>query len=355
MQKLALLAGLCLIAAQPGSTARLVCQYASHSDLRDGTSQFHIADIDGDLCTHLIYSSVCIDSLFNISATATQLQNFGAFTALSGPKLKKILDVNLMVEKAIVQNMMATSANRDAFIMSAVSFLRTHQFDGINILWVNENKQDNKALYTSLIEEFRVKMDAESLASGKAALLLTASVAAQIPAIEWSYEVPQIAAAVDFLNVRTSDVDFPTATPSFSTPTASFNMAATSMQYWEFKGAPAAKLNMGIGVFGEVFTVDARGNVEPLKGSLSDVPPGLWARYEVCSLLGRSAAPHLWIAFDNKAAIDAKVNYIVNNSYGGAFVMSVDLDDFNGNSCNNANDLNGPYPVITHLHKQLAN
>ncbi|XP_061541860.1 chitotriosidase-1-like [Phycodurus eques] len=272
----------------------------------------------------------------------------------SGPKLKKILDVNLMVEKAIVQDMMATSANRDTFIVSAVRFMRTHQFDGINILWVNENNQVNKALYTSLIEEFRVKIDAESLASGEAALLLTASVAAQILAIEKSYEVPQIAAAVDFLNVRTSDVYFPSAPLSFSTPTASFNMATTSMEYWEFKGAPAAKLNMGIGVFGQVFTVDAEGKVEPLKGSLSDVPPGLWARYEVCSLLGSSAAPDLWIAFDNKAAIDAKVNYIVNNNYGGAFVMSVDLDDFDGNSCKNTNDLNGPYPVIQHLHNQLA-
>lgn len=40
-----------------------------------------------------------------------------------------------------------------------------------------------------------------------------------------------------------------------------------------------------------------------------------------------------------------QVSYLQTNKYGGAFVWSLDLDDFRGQFCNEGN-----YPFISHLH-----
>ncbi|XP_049608626.1 chitinase-3-like protein 1 [Syngnathus scovelli] len=122
------------------------------------------------------------------------------------------------------------------------------------------------------------------------------------------------------------------------------------MKYWKMEGALPGKLNMGIGVFGRLFTLDPSGQVEPVKGSLSDLPASMWSRYEVCS---SSAAADIWFAFDNQADVDAKVQFIQNEGLAGAFVVSMDLDDFDGNSCTDINDLHGPFAVTDRVHAQL--
>ncbi|XP_061123382.1 uncharacterized protein LOC133144582 isoform X1 [Syngnathus typhle] len=104
----------------------------------------------------------------------------------------------------------------------------------------------------------------------------------------------------------TSDMTgyFAQKTPSFQTPGAAFQSASFAMKYWKMASALPGKLNMGIGAFGRVFTLDPSGQVEPVQGSLTDLPAGIWSRYEVCSF---SASADIWFAFDKKTDIDAKV------------------------------------------------
>ncbi|XP_037102206.1 chitinase-3-like protein 1 [Syngnathus acus] len=288
-----------------------------------------------------------------MTASQAAEAKFPAFKGLRNANLKTILEVNLMLRPTIVQDMLVDAAHRLTFIQSAISYLRTHGFDGINILWLNANNgQVTKTHYTSFVQEFRVKINAETNPSGPDALLLTASVASRIVDIQRSYDVVPVATAVDFLNVMTSDMTayFGQKTPSFQTPGASFQSASFAMTYWKTASALPGKLNMGIGVFGRVFTLDPSCQVEPVQGSLSDLPAGIWSRYEVCS---SSASADIWFAFDNQDDIDAKVQFIQSEGLAGAFVVSMDLDDFDGNSCTDTNDLHGPYAVTDRVHAQL--
>lgn len=49
-----------------------------------------------------------------------------------------------------------------------------------------------------------------------------------------------------------------------------------------------------------------------------------------------------WIGFDDERSIRNKMHWLKNNSYGGAMVWTVDMDDFTGNVCGG----NVKYPLI---------
>lgn len=40
-----------------------------------------------------------------------------------------------------------------------------------------------------------------------------------------------------------------------------------------------------------------------------------------------------WVGFDDERSIRNKMQWLKNNSYAGAMVWTVDMDDFNGNVC----------------------
>ncbi|XP_051903902.1 chitinase-3-like protein 2 isoform X2 [Hippocampus zosterae] len=372
MHKTILFAGLLLATAWlgkfmscNGSTERLVCVYNSVSDQRWGVGNFTIDDIQPHLCTHLIYSFVTIDSSFNISPNSSDKIKFPRFKNLktskhvwstSNPDLKILLEVNLM-EYPFLHQLIATQENRKTFIQSVISVLRepAYMFDGINILWQAKTQTliEIKEQYAKLIQESHEAFIAEAAQNASEKLLLTMSVSAQPVVIHQSYEVEHIADHIDFFNVMTSDIEiiFQKGQPSFATPAKSFSEAAFAVNVWHKLGVPAHKINMGIGVFGESFMIDILGTVHVVRGNLADLPEGFLSRYEVCSflqgLLGASSTTQ--VVFDDIASIDAKVDYIKKYQFGGVFVLSLDLDDFNQSCCSH----DSKYPVIQHLHDEL--
>ncbi|XP_057677793.1 acidic mammalian chitinase-like [Corythoichthys intestinalis] len=357
MQKLFLLAGLFLSIAWLGATERLVCLYNSISDQRRGIGHFEIGDIKPFLCTHIIYSFVGIDSKWGISVGSSDKIKFPLFKDLKkrDPAMKTLLEVNL-ISSPFVQEMLSMQGNRRVFINSALSLLRNpdYTFDGINLLWLESRQRGDKKLFTNLIQEFRRAINLEAAKRGYEKLLLTASVSAQPLVISRSYEVKLIAEHIDFFNVMTSDVEIPfvKGKPSFYTTGDSFSKAASAVNFWNKQGVPTQKINMGIGVFGEAFTINSLGIVNPAGGNVPDIPEGFLARYEVCSFLQGllMAASDKQVVFDDIASIDAKASYIKQHKYGGAFVMSLDLDDFNQQCCSHPSK----YPVIQHLHDELV-
>ncbi|XP_077361684.1 acidic mammalian chitinase-like [Festucalex cinctus] len=375
MHKIILFAGLCLTTAWLGSAKKLVCLYNSVSDQRWGIGHFEIGDIQPHLCTHIIYSFVRIDSTFQISPSSSDQKKFPLFKKLKNgphlvyasegervwpignPRLKTILEVNL-ISDPLFQELIAVQANRATFIQSAISILRNpnYMFDGINILWLDntETLAGYKELFTALIKEFREEINKEADGSGSAKLLLTASVSAQPSVITQSYEVEEIADHVDFFNVMTSDIEivFLKGRPSFSHPGESFTKAASAVNFWNKAGVPTRKINMGIGAFGEAYTFGIQGSFELVGGLLPDLPEGFWARYEVCFFLQGllKASSNTRVVFDDIASIDVKVDYIKKHHFGGAFVLSLDLDDFNQICCGH----DQKYPVIQHLHDELV-
>ncbi|GLD50135.1 chitotriosidase-1-like protein [Lates japonicus] len=139
------------------------------------------------------------------------------------------------------------------------------------------------------------------------------------------------------------------------------------MRYWRDQGVPAEKLILGFAAYGRTFTLSTQSSEigAPISGAGTaghyTMEAGFWSYYEVCLYLkGKTVqwiedqkvpydtTENQWVGFDNKDSINAKVNYLTANNFGGVSVWSLDLDDFNGKFCEQ-----GKYPLISHLRSLL--
>ncbi|KAJ4934731.1 hypothetical protein JOQ06_007514 [Pogonophryne albipinna] len=113
-----------------------------------------------------------------------------------------------------------------------------------------------------LCKELKEAFVSEGKAANRDSLIVAASVSAEKATIDASYQVPQIAMHLDFINVLTFDFHGPwesvtghhnplykgsqdTGNKTYSTDYA--------MRYWRDQGAPAQKLNLGLAAYGRAF------------------------------------------------------------------------------------------------------
>ncbi|TFK03767.1 ubiquitin-associated and SH3 domain-containing protein B [Platysternon megacephalum] len=90
--------------------------------------------------------------------------------------------------------MAASAANRWTFVRSVVQFLRTHEFDGLDVAWIYPGRKD-KRHFTSLIQELATAFEKEAQKTGKEKLLLSTAVSSGRINIDTGYEVDKISKA----------------------------------------------------------------------------------------------------------------------------------------------------------------
>nr|XP_046254098.1 acidic mammalian chitinase-like [Scatophagus argus] len=351
------------------SSTRLVCYFNSLAENREEDGKVTVFDIDPNICTHLIYAFADInDQNELVPSSATDIQRYQSFNGL----------------KAKFRTMVSTLANRTKFIQSAITLMRGNGFDGINLDWRfpggDGSQPEDKLRFTVLCEELKDAFEAEGQAMNRDRLIVTASVSAERDTIDASYEISKIAMHLDFINVLTFDFHGPweSVTGHHSplyrgakdTGDNIYSNTDSAMMYWRDQGTPAQKLNLGLAAYGRAFTLSsasATGNVgTPASGPGEDGcytgVEGFWASYETClyledvtiKMIPDQKVPYAvtedqWVGFDNKDSLNAKVNYLIANNFGGAFVWSLDLDDFHGQFCKQGN-----YSFLSHLHSLLA-
>uniref|UniRef100_A0A3Q3EX69 Chitotriosidase-1-like n=1 Tax=Labrus bergylta TaxID=56723 RepID=A0A3Q3EX69_9LABR len=362
------------------STSRLMCYYNSKAQNRPNVGKFSVSDIDPDKCTHLIFAFSDIIENQLVPTTVNDVQQYFKFNALKqrNPLLKTLLAVGgekFGTEK--FKTMAGSQENRQLFIQSVIKLLRAFNFDGLDVDWRYPAEED-KQRFTELCKELETAFVDEGTSSNQERLILAASVSAEKSTIDASYEVEEIAMHLDFINVLTFDFHGPwenvTAhhSPLFQgsqdTGDAIYSNTASALEYWRDQGAPEEKLNMGLGAFGRAFSLSSNSSAvgAPASGPGEEGcytgEDGFWASYETClyldgvqnHLISDQKVPYAttenqWVGFDDTTSISTKINYLKANKFGGAFVWSLDLDDFRGEFCNQ-----GKCPFVSQLHNLLV-
>ncbi|XP_059806008.1 acidic mammalian chitinase-like [Hypanus sabinus] len=367
-----------------GKDYKIVCYYPNWAN-KQGNCRFSPQDINPKLCTHLTYAYAVVDKNHQIVPGEEEDENlYESFNNLKkrNPNLQTLLSVggwNFGTEMFTI--MAASEETRQTFIKSAIKLLREKGFNGLDLHWeypgFNRSPPEDKQRFSFLVQELSEEFQKESNETSKPRLLLSVVGASGIRNIQAGYEIEKISEHADFIGVMTYEFhgpwDFKTGpnSPLYKSSQDKnddryFNVEF-AVNYWKEQGAPAEKLLVGFPTYGRTFTLCS---TDTRPGALACGPgtpgnctrsEGILAYFEVCNFLKGATKVWLeeqevpyaysgdeWVSYDSLRSYEKKVEWLKNNSFGGAMVWTIDLDDYEGTSCNQ-----GKYPLINKLRAVL--
>ncbi|KAG5666795.1 hypothetical protein PVAND_014805 [Polypedilum vanderplanki] len=227
----------------------IVCYY--HSNI-------NVSLLNPNICTHIIYTSIGIDSDGNIIFPFIEdMQVFSELSFLekmrkTNEKLKILISIGDKGEnqRRNFQSMLSTSHSRKNFARSIVTFCKKINFDGIDLSWQKPNKQYSKA-FTDLVKKIKELMHGVFSFHTKMPIafevfkfedktdpqILTVTLNASACN---AYDIKSICKKVKFINLMNFDMHAP-AEESLTIDYA--------LSTWMDRGAQLSKINLGIATY----------------------------------------------------------------------------------------------------------
>ncbi|KAF2900982.1 hypothetical protein ILUMI_05200 [Ignelater luminosus] len=278
------------------NSKKVVCYYDSEGNFRDGHARFENTFLVDSLshCTHLIYGYAGINSnTFKLVSLNEQFDvannNYRQVTNLkkSHPNLIVLLSVGGgrdIGNKEKYLTMIEDVDDRTIFIESALAFVKTYGFDGLDLAWqfppnkpkkirstagniwssvkhtfvdpspVDEKAADHKQQFTAFIREFKTAFADDGLQ-------LSLSVLPNVNSTLF-YDVRLLSPNLDLVNLWAFDYYTPERNPKEADYPAPLHELIDRkfdengnylVQYWLQNGAPSKKLILGIPTYGRTW------------------------------------------------------------------------------------------------------
>ncbi|XP_042232701.1 chitotriosidase-1-like [Homarus americanus] len=360
------------LAMAAGRNNKVVCYYSSWAHYRHGAAQYRVDDVPVELCTHVIYAFAVLDA--NSLTTVEHdphldkdqgLANYRRFLRLRSrnPQVKLLLGLGGWTDSRSdkYSRLVSNSQRRAAFTAHVVRFLQDYGFDGLDLDWEYPAYQSSAADK----EGFRLWVEELRTAFSPRGLLLTAAVSASKSVIDRGYDEPAVATALDQIHLMTYDFhgswekQVAHHAPLFPVPGQSHQFSADfAVNHWIKKGAPPAKLVLGVPFYGRSWTLAGS---DASTGAAASGPgrpgplmkdSGSLAYYEVClaherdgwTKVSSGEAPHLtsddqWVGYDDIDTVTRKAQYALKKGLGGVMIWDIAMDDFRGSCSAGVNPL----------------
>ena len=369
----------------------VMCYWGTWANYRPKEGKFVTDNVDGSLCTHLIYSFAGLDSskwaIKTLDAWLDLEDNYGLAgfkkatdLRVKYPHLKVMIAIGGWNEGSTKYSQMAKDKEkRQKFVNSTVEFLVKHKFDGLDLDWEYPSKRggspEDKKNFIHLIKELKDAFKVHKF-------LLTAAIGAGKATIDISYDVPNMYKYLDYVNVMCYDYhgkwDKKTghnaplkARPNEVGGNIFLNLEYT-VNYLMKKGAKPEKTVLGVPLYGRSFLLSNPSNNRmgaPAKSSSFAGPftreQGFLGYNEICQELNSDGskwtvvwekchqAPYMfkndrWVSFDNERSVRLKANFAFKKNLGGVMVWSIETDDFGG-LCNGVK-----FPLLRTLNSALS-